>query len=192
MRHKPEMRSGSDAQQGPWLLVEGCDPNVWSFLITERRKTMGRSPDRDIVIPHLTISRSHAEIWRHESRVFICDVGSRNGVFVNDERITESAVDFGDKLRVGSVPLVLVTTLDGIVDATPVPSIKVKLPSAEALAHLTDGQRPVFDLLLLGLSEKAVAAQLRLSRHTVHIHIHHIYRAFGVHSRPELMARFRS
>jgi DNA-binding CsgD family transcriptional regulator len=55
---------------------------------------------------------------------------------------------------------------------------------------LSLGQRRVFDQLLAGLSEKQVAGNLQLSRHTVHAHVRDIYRLLGVRSRSELLARF--
>jgi ATP/maltotriose-dependent transcriptional regulator MalT len=49
---------------------------------------------------------------------------------------------------------------------------------------------PPFELLLRGLSEKAIAAQLRLSIHTVHEYIKVIYTLYGVSSRGELIAQW--
>ena len=47
---------------------------------------------------------------------------------------------------------------------------------------------PAFELLLRGMSEKAIASELRLSTHTVHEYTKLIYSRFGVSSRGELMA----
>ena len=55
-----------------------------------------------------------------------------------------------------------------------------------------DRVRPVLELLLAGLSEKEAASRLGLSRHTVHEYTKALYRAFGVHSRGELLAQFVS
>src|SRR5438445_163542 len=44
--------------------------------------------------------------------------------------------------------------------------------------------------LLSGESEKQIAAQLGLSRHTVHVYVKTLYRRFDVTSRPELLARW--
>ena len=44
--------------------------------------------------------------------------------------------------------------------------------------------------MLHGASEKAIASQLGLSRHTVHDYVKQIYRRFDVSSRAELLARF--
>jgi DNA-binding CsgD family transcriptional regulator len=46
----------------------------------------------------------------------------------------------------------------------------------------------VFDGLIIGLSEKELASQLGLSRHTVHGHVQRLYRDAGVSSRGELLA----
>ena len=43
--------------------------------------------------------------------------------------------------------------------------------------------------LLSGLSEKEIADRMGLSAHTVHQYVKTVYRAFGVRSRAELMAR---
>ena len=54
---------------------------------------------------------------------------------------------------------------------------------------LSEAQQRVFDELLSGLPEKAIARRLRLSTHTVHNHIRAIFRHYEVHSRAELLAR---
>jgi DNA-binding CsgD family transcriptional regulator len=47
----------------------------------------------------------------------------------------------------------------------------------------------VLKKLLLGLNEGEIAAELRISRHTVHAHIGYLYMVFGVRSRSRLMAK---
>jgi DNA-binding CsgD family transcriptional regulator len=55
---------------------------------------------------------------------------------------------------------------------------------------LTPRQRECFQCLLAGKSEKRIASDLRLSPHTVHVHVKAIYRQAGVSTRAELMAKF--
>jgi DNA-binding NarL/FixJ family response regulator len=58
---------------------------------------------------------------------------------------------------------------------------------------LTPRQRDVVALLVgTGLSYKQIAAQLARSEGTVRTHTERIYRAFGVHSRLELIVAYRS
>jgi DNA-binding CsgD family transcriptional regulator len=61
--------------------------------------------------------------------------------------------------------------------------------AAAGEARLGRRLRQVLNLLASGASEKEVGAALELSTHTVHDYIKALYRAFAVHSRPELLAR---
>lgn len=56
--------------------------------------------------------------------------------------------------------------------------------------RMTPRRRLVLEGLLQGESEKEIARRIGRSRHTVHRHVMWIYRAMGVSSRSELMARF--
>jgi DNA-binding CsgD family transcriptional regulator len=65
------------------------------------------------------------------------------------------------------------------------------LPVGQHGRHkLTPRQLQVLDYLLEGDGEKQVAYRLSISVHTVHTHVRHIYRAYQVQSRTELLARF--
>ncbi len=48
------------------------------------------------------ISRRHAEVFRIGEMFFIRDLGSRNGTFVNEEKITEELLRAGDEVKIGS------------------------------------------------------------------------------------------
>jgi len=59
----------------------------WILQDTGEPITLGRSPDCDISIPVRWISRQHA-ILRYQKRQFVLeDAGSKNGVFVNGQRV---------------------------------------------------------------------------------------------------------
>ena len=55
---------------------------------------------------------------------------------------------------------------------------------------LSRRQRQTLELLLAGNAEKQIAAQLEISRHTVHVYVKSLYKRFGVNSRPELLAKW--
>jgi DNA-binding CsgD family transcriptional regulator len=53
---------------------------------------------------------------------------------------------------------------------------------------LTRREHETLQLLMTDASEKAIAARLGISAHTVHDHVKRVYRKLGVSSRPALMA----
>lgn len=65
--------------------------------------TIGRAEDNDIVIPLPAVSRYHARIIRQDNRLFIEDLNSTNGTFVNGVKITERVeVAPGARISLGS------------------------------------------------------------------------------------------
>ncbi|MAE95135.1 MAG: hypothetical protein CL910_10785, partial [Deltaproteobacteria bacterium] len=73
------------------------------------RLQVGRLPENDVVINHLSVSRIHAQLERVGDRVTVEDLGSQNGVWVNEERIDGSrAVTPEDTIRVGKHQLRLI------------------------------------------------------------------------------------
>ena len=172
----------------PHLTMRGIDPRLWCHAVMQRPQTIGRSPLHDIVIPHESVSRLHAEICRSGSQVILRDHGSLNGTYVNGHRVFERAVvTIGDVIRLGNVTLDLNRFQHD--ESRTTEEQRVGSGPDGDVPRLSDQQRTVLTLLLKGLSEKQVAAHMGLSVHTVHIHIHNLYRIFGVHSRPELLAR---
>ena len=72
------------------------------FELTLMQSTIGRSPDNDIPIPDPEVSRRHAQIVYQSNGYAIVDLGSTNGTFVNDVRVTElTPLQHGDLIRLG-------------------------------------------------------------------------------------------
>jgi len=95
---------------GTALLVVKRGPNAGSrFLLDSDLTTAGRHPESDIFLDDVTVSRRHAEFYRHGDRFTVRDVGSLNGTYVNRERIEEAALSGGDEVQVGKFRLVFLT-----------------------------------------------------------------------------------
>jgi len=62
--------------------------------------------DHDIVLADPTVSMMHARIVHQHGQWRVTNMLSTNGTFVNGEKVRESAIDHGDKLRFGRVELV--------------------------------------------------------------------------------------
>jgi DNA-binding NarL/FixJ family response regulator len=66
---------------------------------------------------------------------------------------------------------------------------KATVKVAEATSALTPRQQEIYQMLLQGASNKAIARQLNLSLGTVKNHVHDIYESLGVESRYQAMSK---
>jgi DNA-binding Lrp family transcriptional regulator len=75
------------------------------FPLLDAECTIGRSMDNAIAVPDGSVSSKHARIVRGEDGFAIEDLQSRNGTFVNGERVVEGQrkLSDGDLIRVGKV-----------------------------------------------------------------------------------------
>jgi two-component system, NtrC family, response regulator HydG len=64
---------------------------------------LGRSDECQIILPDPLCSRVHSEVWYDQGRWLVRDVDSRNGTYVNGQKIDEAVIDEGHNIRVGSV-----------------------------------------------------------------------------------------
>lgn len=65
--------------------------------------TLGRAPDNTIVIQDGTVSSRHARLFLQGNQWYVQDLGSTNGTFVNEQRVSQHPVRIGDKLRLGAI-----------------------------------------------------------------------------------------
>lgn len=65
---------------------------------------IGRGVDVDLALSDELISRKHAEIYEKEGQLFVRDLGSRNGTFVNNRKIQgDSPLDPEELLTLGTI-----------------------------------------------------------------------------------------
>ena len=109
-----------DAVQAPVAVLEppappSGGPGPSATLSVEGGQTVelgevariGRGPQNDLVIADPLVSGSHAELRRMDGAYRLADLGSRNGTFVGDRRITEpTLLEDGDVVRVGEARIV--------------------------------------------------------------------------------------
>jgi hypothetical protein len=87
---------------GPALVVRSGGGRAGeSFEAIGDSALIGRSPECDIFLDDVTVSRRHAELTRDGSVFTIRDLGSLNGTFVNKRRIESSVLEDDDEVQIG-------------------------------------------------------------------------------------------
>jgi predicted Zn finger-like uncharacterized protein len=77
------------------------------FEIEKARVVIGRA-NADIVVADIQCSRQHAAIEVMDEHVFVVDLNSTNGTYVNDQRVTRSELDNRTEFEIGTTTLMLI------------------------------------------------------------------------------------
>jgi hypothetical protein len=95
--------------EGPALVVRSGGGRAGeSFRPAGERTRIGRSPDCDIFLDDVTVSRNHAVLVERDGHFSVEDQGSLNGTFVNRRRIDSQVLENGDELQIGKYRLTFV------------------------------------------------------------------------------------
>jgi hypothetical protein len=147
------------------------------------RVTVGKDASNDVVITHdATVSRLHAVFEPYGSGWALRDLGSRNGSYVNGERIlSERALHPGDEIRLGNTRLVFrgeERTATETHAAEPPPSLTrrerhVLLALCRPLVSPEPFSQPA--------SIRQIAAELVVSDAAVKQHLGHLFDKFGIY-----------
>jgi pSer/pThr/pTyr-binding forkhead associated (FHA) protein len=97
-----EAASLADNIDGPALVVRSGGGRAGeSFEAIGDHALIGRSPECDVFLDDVTVSRRHAELTRDGKVFTIRDLGSLNGTFVNRRRIESSVLEDDDEVQIG-------------------------------------------------------------------------------------------
>ena len=88
--------------EGPALVVrQGGGRAGETFRPAGERTRIGRSPECEIFLDDVTVSRNHAVLIGRDGAYSVEDQGSLNGTFVNRRRIDTAVLQGGDELQIG-------------------------------------------------------------------------------------------
>jgi hypothetical protein len=82
VEHSPVLEQGTEVELHGWV-------------------TFGRSPSSDVPLDDGFVSSTHARISPRDQYFFIEDLGSTNGTFVNEKRVTEAQLRPDTRVRIG-------------------------------------------------------------------------------------------
>ncbi len=93
-------------EEGAALVIRsGGGRSGESFAVDQDRMSIGRTPDAPIFLDDVTVSRNHALLVRRRDGLYIDDLGSLNGTYVNRHRIESHLLDDGDEIQIGKFKL---------------------------------------------------------------------------------------
>ncbi|CAM3646482.1 FHA domain-containing protein [Smaragdicoccus niigatensis] len=166
---------------------------------TTPRLTIGRAATADIPLPWATeVSRLHAAVeWLGTHWAIVDDGLSRNGTFVNGERLTgRRRLTVGDRIRIASVTFSYHELSAESDDSTGLSS--VRSPVARSL---TEAQRAVLvalcrpykhdSVFATPAPNQAIAEELFLSIDAVKTHLRTLFTKFGIEDLPQNQKRGR-
>ncbi|MGH7145851.1 MAG: HD domain-containing phosphohydrolase [Planctomycetota bacterium] len=94
----------------PFLRIRNGPDAGRTIEIGPNAMVLGRDPKCNAQLKDKGASRNHSEIFRVGEMCLIRDLGSRNGTYVNDERIEEELLREGDVIRIATTELIFDST----------------------------------------------------------------------------------
>ena len=168
------------------------------FTLTGDRVTVGKASTNLVSLEHdATVSRLHAILENHGSAWSIRDLGSRNGTYINGEKIAaERVLRSGDELRLGKSRLVFlqVKQADEPADEATVVPDAAQLPprlTRRELEVLVVLCRPMVsdDPFPQPASVRAMAGELFVTEAAVKQHLQNLYDKFAIPAAGERRVR---
>jgi DNA-binding CsgD family transcriptional regulator len=164
--------------------------------VTERELVIGRNHECQLVLRDKLVSRRHARFVQDGDRLFVEDLESRNGVLVNERRITEpTLLVHGDLVAIGRRTFEVVDV--AMVSRRRPSTLPFEISDADGpdavtvppdLHVLSARENQVFELIVLGHTQREIGEMLGVSVKTVETHRAHINDKLGCRTRAQLVA----
>jgi len=137
----------------PKYVLRGVSGETFGRVFPVGQTTVaGRQSECEIHIPSEGISRRHAEMRLTADGIMVEDLGSANGTYINDRRVTRELLKPGDELRFDTVRFLLIAPGQ---ERTSTPAAAPSTPSAAAPAA-NKGPNKVLLWGMVGLALAAV------------------------------------
>jgi adenylate cyclase len=162
-------------------LVYRIDGREHVFPLEKSEVVLGRSPEADLSIDSLTVSRFHARIRRDAQELLIVDLDSRNKTKVNSVVVKESRLAGGDRIALGDFELEVREHSEKKVvldEAPPLPAasetvmrsaeeVRRLLEAAAADSTMRAGAARPAEVDQLAKSNRILGALMRAGRHLI-------------------------
>lgn len=119
-----------------WKLVGVTEPIVGQTLLIEKEMLIGRHQQADIVLQASHVSRRHALLRLQDEQLWIEDLGSSNGTFVNGQKITQQQLHVNDEINFESIRFkVEQQQAEGVIEKS---ELEKEMPSDEGMPTLKE------------------------------------------------------
>ncbi|HQR99328.1 MULTISPECIES: FHA domain-containing protein [unclassified Polaromonas] len=85
----------------PKMIVSIDGVVIKEVQLTKDRTSLGRRPYNDIVIDNLAVSGEHAVLQMSGNEVFVEDLNSTNGTYLNGKAVKKQQLNNGDTVEIG-------------------------------------------------------------------------------------------
>ena len=112
--------------------------------------TIGRSPEVTVQVDDKTLSREHTQVYAQGGRIYVKDLGSKNGTYLNGALVKQpEALKQGDRIKVGpamfTVALEAGDAMPAVQAALPPPQAPPRPVTTHAAAPVAARPRPAAD-----------------------------------------------
>jgi DNA-binding CsgD family transcriptional regulator len=172
----------------PSLVVTGEGPlQGHSFSLDGDELVVGRREHSDVHMPDPHVSRTHAVIRKHSGAVWIEDLGSTGGTWVNDQQVAGArALRHGDQVRFGAVTTRFEDRTAAMEREDDTEMMEVA-PN-EVGPDLSPRQKEVLTYLRDGLTNPEIARRLDVTERTVKAHCQEVFDRLGTRNRTAAVA----
>jgi hypothetical protein len=118
----------------PKMIVSIDGVVIKEVQLTKDRTTLGRRPYNDIVIDNLAVSGEHAVLQMSGADVFIEDLNSTNGTYVNGKAVKKQQLHGGDTVEVGKYKIKFVNDSSESPERTTVINAGAVVPPSDSAA----------------------------------------------------------
>jgi len=85
----------------PLISLQFKDKEIDHWVFDRPQFKIGRTPDNDIVIDNLAVSRLHAVLEEEKGNYYVRDCDSLNGTLLNSQRVGRAKLEDGDEVCIG-------------------------------------------------------------------------------------------
>ncbi|EWS64683.1 MAG: FHA domain-containing protein [Hydrogenophaga sp.] len=140
----------------PKMIVSIDGVVIKEVQLTKDRTTLGRRPYNDIVIDNLAVSGEHAVMQMSGAQVFLEDLNSTNGTYVNGKAIKKQQLQNGDTVEIGKYKIKYVH--DGAADSFE----KTMVINSGAVVGAVEAAAPVGNAAIRVMSGAAAGREVPL------------------------------